>query len=88
MLQRDTRSSFYGSMDAYATRQRNYHYIYYNATTIAIPKGCPTSTAPENACLSRKGPRRCMNRLVVPYSYVWTVCRTVNTHPNTTASGI
>ena len=34
----------------------------------------------KNARPTRKWPRRCANRLVGPYSHVWTVCRLINTH--------
>ena len=44
--------------------------------------GCPHQQLPENARPTRKGPRRCTNQLVGPYSHVWAVCGTINTHPN------
>ena len=46
---------FYDGTDAYTIGQGNDHYIYYNAATVAIPNGCPTSTAPKNASPTRKG---------------------------------
>ena len=36
-------------------RQKNDHYVYYNATTIAMPKRSPTSTTPENSHPTMKG---------------------------------
>ena len=45
----------YDDMDTYTTRQKNGHYIYYNATTVAMPNRCPTSTALENTRLTMKG---------------------------------
>ena len=70
-----------GRTDAYTMRQENDHYVYHNIATVAIPNVCLTSATLENAHLTMKGARRCANRLVGPYSHVWTVCRTVNTHP-------
>ena len=32
----------------------------------------------ENVRPTRKGPRRCANQLVGPYSHVWTMCRRIN----------
>ena len=66
------------SMDAYATRQGSDHYVYHNAAmTIIILNWCPASTATRECSSTRKGPRRCANRLVGSYSHVWTVCREI-----------
>ena len=46
---------FYNDIDTYTTRQKNDHHVYHNATTVAMPSGCPTSTALENAHLTMKG---------------------------------
>ena len=40
----DTPSSF-TMVRMYTTRQGNDHYICYNTMKVAIPNGCPTSTA-------------------------------------------
>ena len=34
---------------------KNDHYVYHNATTVATPNECPTSTTPENARPTMKG---------------------------------
>ena len=47
--------SSYDSTDTYTTRQENDHYIYYNGTTVAIPKGCLSTIVLENASPTNKG---------------------------------
>ena len=47
-------SPYYDVMIMYVMRQENDHYVYHNAATIAISNGCPTSTTPENARLTKK----------------------------------
>ena len=47
--------SVYDGTDAYATRQENYHYIYYNSATVAISKGCLSTIVSENARPTKKG---------------------------------
>ena len=43
------------STDAYTRRQRNYHYVYHNATMmVVIPNGCPTSTATQKCLPDQK----------------------------------
>ena len=69
---------FYNSTDAYATRQRNDHYVYHNGVvTVAIPNGCRHHQLPKNARSTKKGPRRCANWLVGPYLNVWIVYRKI-----------
>ena len=70
----DTYSSFYDGTDAYTMRQKNDNYI---------SNGCPTSTTPENACPTKKGKQEVCELIGGSILAVWTVCRTVNTHPIT-----
>ena len=49
---------------------------------VSISFGCPT-TAPGTLARLVRAPRGCANRLMDPYSPIWTVCRIVNIHPMT-----
>ena len=57
----------YNGTNTYVTR--NIIMFYHNVATVIIPTRCP-ATALENASPTRKGLRRCANRLMGSYSHM------------------